>query len=59
LYLARGARCRHAPRLDKSEAIEVRLMEVDEVLHQADTGGILHGIHLAALFKALHRGLLP
>jgi 8-oxo-dGTP pyrophosphatase MutT (NUDIX family) len=58
LFLARGARRRHAPRLDNSEAIDVRLLDVEEVLHKADTGDIVHGIHLALLFRAQHRGLL-
>ena len=59
LFLARDARLIHAPHLDKSEAIEVRLLDVAEVLQKADAGEIQHSTHLAALFKAQHRGLLP
>lgn len=58
LFLARNARPLHAPRLDNSEAIEVQLIDKAELLERADAGEMAHGIHLAALFKAMHRGLL-
>lgn len=43
---------------DPTETIRVVRLPVDEVLRRADAGAFVHGIHVAALFWALHRGWL-
>ncbi|MFQ5570525.1 MAG: NUDIX hydrolase [Rhodothermales bacterium] len=58
LFVASDARRVREQRLDASEVIAIRLVEPDEVLRLADSGEIVHGIHLSALLWARHRGLL-
>ncbi|MDX1546724.1 MAG: NUDIX hydrolase [Rhodothermales bacterium] len=58
-FAARGARREHAQLLDASEAIAVRETDPASLLRLADEGGIVHGIHQAAIFRAHARGLVP
>ena len=57
-YFARGARYVGEQTLDASELISVRLVPVDELVTAANRGDIVHGLHMAAIFTALHRGWL-
>ncbi len=59
LFFARGARQARAQSPGQSEEIAVCLLEPAEVLRRAEAGALLHGIHVAALFWADRRGLLP
>ena len=59
LFLATGAHQAHDQLLDTSESIVVHLAEPDDVLHLANTDDFVHGIHLAALFRACQRNLWP
>ena len=58
VFVAHNARRVHEQRLDASETIAVREVSPSALLHLADAGEIVHGIHLAAIFWARHRGLL-
>ncbi len=58
LYVADGARHAAAPTPDEGEALRVCLLDPAEMLRRADAGDLLHGIHLAAVFWARHRGWL-
>lgn len=58
LFVARGARRTGDQQLDSTEAIRVRLVSPAELLGMADHGMIDHGIHLATLFWAVHRGFI-
>ena len=58
-FVARGARRVRAPQPDAAEHLTVHLVEPAELLERAEGGELLHGIHLAALFWASRRGLLP
>lgn len=58
LFLARDAEQVAAPKLDGGEQIRVRLFNLDEAMRLAESGAIIHGIHLAAFFWAMRRDLL-
>ncbi len=58
IYVARGARFVASPDPDESEFLRLHLLAPQEALRLADEGEIVHGIHLAALLWASHRGLL-
>lgn len=59
LFVARGA-CRVAePQPDASEDLRVHRVPVGDLPALVAEGRIVHGMHVAALFWALHRGLLP
>ena len=58
LYVAQGARPAGEQQLDSTEAIGIRLVTPAELLKMADQGLIEHGIHLATLFWAEHRGFI-
>src|SRR5262245_48933129 len=57
-FLARGARRVAEQALDASELIHVRLVPVRELLSAVDRGDIVHGLHIAAILMARHRGWL-
>lgn len=58
LFVARGATRAGEQRLDSTEDIRVRLVPAGDLLAMADEGAIQHGIHLAALFWAAHKGFI-
>lgn len=58
LFLAQDAERVAAPKPDRGEQIVVRLFELDEAVRLAESGAIIHGIHLAAFFWAMRRDLL-
>ena len=45
-------------RLDDAEDIAVRTVPGPELVRLALTGGVLHGVHVAAILTAAARGLL-
>ncbi|WP_456424966.1 NUDIX hydrolase [Rhodocaloribacter sp.] len=57
LFVARGARRVADPAFDEGEDLRLCLLEPDEVFRRAESGEMIHGIHLAALFWARHRGV--
>ncbi len=59
LFVARGARRVQAPALDETEDLQVRLVPAADLAGLIERGDIVHGLHVAAVFWALHRGLLP
>lgn len=59
LFVARGARRVAEPDLDETEDLRVRLMDAASLPDLVEEGAIVHGIHVAAVFWAMHRGLLP
>ncbi len=59
LFVAQGARRVGAPRLDATEDLRVRLVEADGLVGLVERGEIVHGMHVAAVFWALQRGLVP
>ncbi|GIV58976.1 MAG: NUDIX hydrolase [Rhodothermaceae bacterium] len=59
LYVARAARPVRAPAGDAGEDLRVCLLEPEDVLRRVETGDLVHGIHLAALFWARSLGLFP
>lgn len=58
LYLALGATLQEAQALEETEELTIRLLAPQEALHRAETGGIKHGIHLAAIYWAALSGHL-
>ena len=58
LFVAQGVTREAAPSLDASEDLAVRRVPAAELPGLAASGAIHHGIHVAAVFWALHRGLL-
>lgn len=58
LFVADGARRVAEPAPDAGEALRVRLVSPADLLRLADEGEMIHGIHLAAVFWARHRGWL-
>lgn len=58
LFVAIGATPVGEQQLDTTEAIRVRLVSPSDLLGMADRGMIDHGIHLATLFWAAHRGFI-
>ena len=59
LFVARGARRVAAPSLDDTEDLRVRLVEASDLVGCVERGEIIHGTHVAAVFWAIQRGLLP
>lgn len=59
LFVARGARRVGAPNLDETEDLRVRLFDVTDLAGLVDRGEIVHGTHIAAVFWAMQRGLIP
>lgn len=57
-YLASGARRVGAQRLDPSEDIAVRTVPGPELVRLALEGGVVHGVHVAAILAAAARGWL-
>ncbi len=58
LFVAQGARRVEAPALDETEDLQVRLVDAADLVGLVERGEIVHGMHVAAIFWALHRGLL-
>lgn len=59
LFVARGARRVAAPALDDTEDLRVRTVRASGLVDLVERGEIVHGTHVAAVFWALQRGLLP
>lgn len=59
LFVARGARRVGAPVLDATEDLRVRLVPAAELVGIVERGEMVHGTHIAAVFWALQRGLIP
>lgn len=57
-FAATGARRVAEQQLDAAEAMAVRTLPGQDLLDLARTGGLVHGIHLAALFWAREQGVL-
>jgi hypothetical protein len=57
-YCAQSAQLTRAPQLDSSEDIETLLVSRSELLRLIEAGELVHGIHIAAILMAEHRGLL-
>lgn len=57
-FAATGARRVAEQQLDAAEHMAVRTLPRLDVLERARTGGLVHGIHLAALFWAREQGVL-
>lgn len=57
-HVGRGARQVDVQRLDDAEDIAVRTVPGPELVRLALTGGVLHGVHVAAILTAAARGLL-
>lgn len=58
LYLAEGATLRAPQKPEETEELAIRIVPATKVMRLAETGGIKHGIHLAALYWAALRGYL-
>lgn len=58
LFVARGARRVGSPELDATEDLRVRLVPAAHLVDLVERSEIVHGTHVAAVFWALHRGLL-
>ncbi len=58
LFVAHGARRIAAPALDATEDLAVRVVPAVSLPERAEAGEIHHGVHVGAVFWALHRGLL-
>ncbi|MEM1043347.1 MAG: NUDIX hydrolase [Bacteroidota bacterium] len=59
LFVARGAHRVEAPSLDETEDLQVRLVDAADLVGLVERGEIVHGMHAAAVFWAVHRGLVP
>jgi 8-oxo-dGTP pyrophosphatase MutT (NUDIX family) len=57
-YFARGARRAGDQRLDPSEEIATRAVPAAELVRLALEGGVVHGVHVAAILAASSRGWL-
>ena len=58
MYLATGAVLIAEPDPDEAEMHRILTMSVKEVFQSVDEGRMVHGIHLAALYRARYLGLL-
>lgn len=58
LFVAQGVRREAEPTLDVSEDLAVRLVPAVALPALAASGAIHHGIHVAAIFWAIHQGLV-
>ena len=59
LFVATGARRVAAPVLDDTEDLHVRLVDAADLVSLVERGEIMHGTHIAAVFWAVQRGLIP
>lgn len=59
LFVARGARRVGAPVLDATEDLHVVLVDATDLGGVVERGEMVHGTHVAAVFWAMQRGLLP
>jgi 8-oxo-dGTP pyrophosphatase MutT (NUDIX family) len=59
LFLARGARRVRPTQHDATEDIRVRLVPAATLPALIEAGGVVHGVHAAAVFWAAARGALP
>lgn len=57
-FLARDAEHTRAPQLDSSEDIETLLVSRSELFGLIESRELVHGIHIAAILMAEHRGWL-
>jgi 8-oxo-dGTP pyrophosphatase MutT (NUDIX family) len=57
-YCALGAQRTRPPQLDASEDLEALLLTRDQLFEQMERGELVHGLHIAAILMAEHRGLL-
>ncbi|MEL6772132.1 MAG: NUDIX hydrolase [Bacteroidota bacterium] len=58
VFVATGARRIAEPHLDAAEDLAVRLVAADELPARVADGSITHSTHIAAVFWAIHAGLL-
>lgn len=58
-FFAKNARRVAEQKLDASEHIRVDLLPVRELVPSIERGEIFHGVHVAAILLAGHRGLIP
>ena len=58
VFLARHARRRQAPEPDASEDLRVHVLSVSEVDAAIRSGHVVHGLHVAAFYRAATDGLL-
>lgn len=58
LFVARDVQRVGKPRLDVSEDIRVRCVPAADLPALVEAGRIAHGVHAAAVFWALHKGLV-
>ncbi len=58
-FVALGCRAVAAPDLEESEDLRVRLVPAASLPGLVEAGRVAHGIHAAAVFWALAKGLLP
>ena len=56
VFVASGARLAAAPDLDESEDMRVRLVPASSLPQLVEEGEIVHAVHAAAVFWAVHRG---
>ncbi len=59
LFVARGARRVGVPALDATEDLSVHLVDAADLVGLVERGEIVHGTHIAAVFWAVQRGLIP
>ena len=59
LFVATGARRVGVPDLDETEDLRVRLVEASDLTTLVEEGEIVHGTHIAAVYWAMQRGLIP
>ncbi|MEL6614032.1 MAG: NUDIX hydrolase, partial [Bacteroidota bacterium] len=58
VFVATGARRIAEPHLDAAEDLAVRLVAAEELPARVADGSITHSTHIAAVFWAIHAGLL-
>jgi len=59
LFVAQGARRVAAPVLDSTEDLRVRVIPSSDLVGLVERGEMVHGTHIAAVFWAHQRGLIP
>lgn len=57
-YAAESVQREGRPELDATEDLVVRRLTVDETEQAVAEGRMMHGLHVAALYRALHLGLI-
>lgn len=55
MFIARGGVLAGDQALDENEDIEIHLLDLDEVLHLANSGQIIQSMHITTLFFALQK----